>query len=48
MSTNYEFHWARTHYYRSVVNADSLEEAPTSNAFCSRQASGMILRMMTI
>jgi hypothetical protein len=27
MSTNYEFHWARTHYYRSVVNADSLEEA---------------------
>jgi len=27
MSINYEFHWARTHYYRSVVNADSLEEA---------------------
>ena len=27
MSTNYEFHWSRTHYYRSVVNADSLEEA---------------------
>jgi len=27
MSINYEFHWARTHYYRSVVNADSLKEA---------------------
>ena len=27
MSINYEFQWARTHYYRSVVNADSLKEA---------------------
>jgi hypothetical protein len=27
MSTNYEFHWSRTHYYRNVVNAESLEEA---------------------
>ena len=27
MSNNYEFHWSRTHYYRNVVNADSLNEA---------------------
>jgi hypothetical protein len=27
MNTNYEFHWSRTHYFRSVVNADSLDEA---------------------
>ena len=27
MSNNYEFHWARTHYYRNVVHAESLSEA---------------------
>jgi hypothetical protein len=27
MSINYEFHWSRTHYYRNVVNAESLTEA---------------------
>ena len=27
MNTNYEFHWSKTHYFRSVVNADSLAEA---------------------
>jgi hypothetical protein len=24
---NYEFHWSRTHYYRNVVKAKSLDEA---------------------
>tara|TARA_R110000868_G_scaffold118611_3_gene314532 strand:+ start:111 stop:350 length:240 start_codon:yes stop_codon:yes gene_type:complete len=27
MSTNYEFHWSRTHYYRNTIYAESLEEA---------------------
>lgn len=27
MSDNYEFHWSKTYYYRSVVSADSFNEA---------------------
>ena len=27
MSKNYEIHWSRTFYYRSVINATSMEDA---------------------